>query len=428
LTLDEMSGFNHVNLKKGMRILTLTFLLNCTVAFAQNYDTNGDYVQTFAGSGLSGYVNGVGVNTMFNNPSFMVADSKSNLFVWDSGNFIIRKISPDATVTSIATNFNLSINYLGGMTIDRNDNIWTASDGQPNSMNSAITLSEITGNTIVTNIPLPIYSAGLVGICADSLGNIYIACGNTFVPNKIYQYNTNGVLSVFAGSGNQGHVDGNGIFTSFNTPTALACDQANNIYVWDSGSYFIRKIDQSQNVTTIAGNGFGISQQYQVDGVGTNAGFYGIYQMCVDDSGILILACGLSVRKMNAQTKVVTMAGTFTQGGYVNGFTNVARFGGAYGVCLSQGMVFVTDAGNERIRQISSNPLPQVVSGANLGIGTFAGVTITGIVGRTYQIQSSPDLSTWTTVATVLLTSSPYLWIDQNPIAGNKFYQAMLLP
>jgi hypothetical protein len=88
----------------------------------------------------------------------------------------------------------------------------------------------------------------------------------------------------------------------------------------------------------------------------------------------------------------------------------------------------VADSGNNRIRQISFNPQPQVVSGANLNIGTFAGVTITGVVGRTYQIQSSPDMSTWTTVATVLLTSSPYLWIDQNPIAGNKFYQAVLLP
>src|SRR5208283_2719393 len=214
-------------------------------------------------------------------------------------------------------------------------------------------------------------------------------------------------------------------FTSFNSPTALATDTANNIYVWDSGNYLIRRIDQSQNVTTLAGK---YQNSSSADGVGTNAVFNSIYQMFVDVSGNLILACGSCIRKITATTNVVTIAGSFTQSGYANGFTNLAQFNGADGVCISGGTIYVADSSNQRIRSITNNLQPQVVSGANLGIGTFAGVTITGIVGRTYQIQSSPNLNTWTTRATVLLTSSPYLWIDQNPIAGNKFYQAVLLP
>jgi len=140
------------------------------------------------------------------------------------------------------------------------------------------------------------------------------------------------------------------------------------------------------------------------------------------------MACGSSIRKMSAATNVVTMAGSFSQSSYANGAGSLARFNGASGVCLSQGMVFIADANNERVRQISFNPQPQLVTPANLGIGTYAGITINGLVGRTYQVQSSPDLSTWTTRATLLLTSSPYLWIDPNPVAGNKFYQAILLP
>jgi hypothetical protein len=61
-------------------------------------------------------------------------------------------------------------------------------------------------------------------------------------------------------------------------------------------------------------------------------------------------------------------------------------------------------------------------------LNTYPGVQITGAIGRTYQIQSSPDMNTWNPVATVLLNSSPYLWIDRNPVAGNKFYRAVLLP
>jgi len=131
---------------------------------------------------------------------------------------------------------------------------------------------------------------------------------------------------------------------------------------------------------------------------------------------------------MDASSNVITIAGSFTQTGYTNGAGNLSRFNDASGVCVSQGAIFVADTGNQRIRQISYNPQPQVVTGANLGIGTFAGVTITGVVGRTYQIQSSPDMAAWTARATVLLTSSPYLWIDQNPASGNKFYRALLLP
>ena len=69
---------------------------------AQIYDTNGDYVQTFAGSGFSGYVDGVGQLTMFSGPSSIVSDSHSNLFVWDANNSRIRKIAPDSTVSTFA--------------------------------------------------------------------------------------------------------------------------------------------------------------------------------------------------------------------------------------------------------------------------------------------------------------------------------------
>ncbi len=221
-----------------------------------------------------------------------------------------------------------------------------------------------------------------------------------------------------------GSTDANGIYASFSAPAALAADEAGNIYVWDSGNHKIRRIDQSQNVTTVAGNG----NNANVDGVGLNTSFSGISSMFGDNQGNIYMACGTCIRKMNAQTNVVTMAGSFSQSSYANGAGSLARFYGASGVCLSQGMVFIADANNERVRQISFNPQPQLVTSANLALNTYAGVTITGLVGRTYQIQSSPNMAAWTTRATVLLTSSPYLWLDPNPVSGNKFYRAQLLP
>jgi hypothetical protein len=417
-----------MKLKTLILLTAIAITLGCRTD-AQTYDTNNEVVQTFAGSAFSGYLDGQGQSTMFNNPNAIVADSHSNLFVWDSNNYRIRKIAPDGTVTTFAggssgnnyqgTGTNVTFAYsINNFTIDRNDTIWASASV------SAVSLWKITSGAVVTYTNFNNLGAGngINGVCADSAGNIYFSSSTGY---RIYKYATNGILSIFTGSGNSGNADGNGVFTSFNRPAALAADSANNIYVWDSGNYLIRQIDQSQNVTTLAGK---YQNNSSADGVGTNASFNSIFQMCVDGSGNVYLACGSSIRKMDATTNVVTMAGSFTQTGYTNGAGNLARFNGADGVCLSQGSIFMADSGNQRIRQINFNPQPQVVTGPNLGIGTFAGVTITGTVGRTYQVQSSPDLNAWATRATILLNASPYLWIDQNPVSGNKFYRALLLP
>jgi hypothetical protein len=124
----------------------------------------------------------------------------------------------------------------------------------------------------------------------------------------------------------------------------------------------------------------------------------------------------------------VTIAGSFTQSGYANGAGNLARFNGANGVCISGGTIYVADSNNQRIRSITNNPSAQPVLPANLQLSTYPGLRIVGTVGRTYQVQTSPDMNTWTARATILLSSSPYLWIDQNPLSGSKFYRAFLLP
>ena len=150
--------------------------------------------------------------------------------------------------------------------------------------------------------------------------------------------------------------------------------------------------------------------------------------MTADNNGNIIMACGSSIRRMSAGTYVTTIAGSFSQNSYANGVGALARFNGANEVSLSQGMMFVADSGNNRIRQISFDPQPQQVSESNLSIRNYAGVTITGLVGRAYQVQSSSNMTNWTTRTTILLPSSPYLWFDQTPIAGNKFYRSFLLP
>jgi len=401
---------------------------------AQIYDTNNEVVQTFAGYGIPGYVDGQGQFTAFSSPNQIVSDTASNLYVWDNGNQRIRKITPDATVSTLAgggtlfdgygTNVSLAWGTVGTMAINHANTLWM------------VLVNGYGGNpyllTINTNGYVSIVNGGLInltsssGLCFDSANNLYYSGGN-----RIYRYNPNsGIVQAMAGSGIAGNYDGQGtLFSAFNNPTALACDQADNLYVWDSGNSTVRRIDQLQNVTTIAGNAYYYSSP--ADGVGTNATFSGVMSMFPDNAGNLYFVCGSCVRKMDAQTNVVTLAGIFNQyssPSYANGPGNLARFNNASGGCFSQGMVFVADAGNNRIRNITFNPQPQVVPPASLLLNTYPGLQINGVIGRTYQIQSSPDLNNWTTTATLLLNSSPYLWIDQNPVGGTKYYRAVMLP
>jgi sugar lactone lactonase YvrE len=406
-------------------LCTIAATLACRTG-AQIYDTNGDYVQTFAGSGFYGYLDGQGTQTMFNGPSQVVADSLSNLFVLDIGNGRVRKITPSGLVSTFAgggtqtTGYgtNVNVGYGGNyssMAIDHSNTLWI-----PTFVG---TLLQIGSNGYVSTTFLNGTSEPW-GVCVDSGNNVYIS---DMSGNKIYRYTTNGILEVFAGSGNRGSADGNGVFTSFFSPEALASDEADNIYVWDSANFLIRKINQNRDVTTIAGAGGAYAYQ-NADGMGTNAAFGYIDSIAADNSGNLILACGNCVRKMTASTNVTTLAGSFTQAGYTNGPGSLARFNAASGVCVSGGTIYIADSANERIRSLTNNPTAQPVSPAALQLNTYPGLQITGTVGRTYQVQTSPDMTTWTTRATLVLNFSPYLWIDQSPVSGSKFYRALLLP
>ena len=414
--------------------LTLLAIGLISEAGAQTYDTNNEVVGTFAGFGIPGYVDGQGQLTAFSDPLQIVSDTASNLYVWDSGNARIRKITPDGTVSTFigggtsfegyGTNVSLAWGNGGTMVIDHANTIWLAFTANYYYGGYAYLL------TIGTNGYVAIANGGMTnfstssGICFDSANNLYYSGGN-----RIYRYNSNsGNVQAIAGSGISGNFDGPGpLFSAFNNPTALACDQADNIYVWDSGNGTIRRIDPNQDVTTIAGNS---NYSYSnLDGTGTNAFFSnGINSMFTDNQGNLYLICPDCIRKLDAQTNVVTLAGSFSQSGYANGPGDLALFNNASGGCFSQGMIFVADAGNNRIRNIVFNPQAQIIAPAILQLATYPGVQIIGAIGRTYQIQSSSDMNNWNTVTTLLLTSNPYLWIDKNPVCGNKFYRAVMLP
>lgn len=416
-------------------VLLWTITICCSSRLeAQSYETNDVAVQTFVGSGFYGYYDGEGVMTMFYNPTSLVVDNNGNFLVWDSSNYRVRKITPGGTVSTYAgggqvnppaytTNVILSLISSGAMIIDHVNTLWIANYYSYPSYN----LLRIGADGLVW----PIAMNGLPqiqGLCVDSKNNLYLSGTD----NRIYRYATNGVLEVFVGSGNPGAVDGNGIFNSFSSPAALIADAADNIYVWDSGTALIRRINQNRDVMTFAGSNGNFSN---ADGVGTNAAFGRVQGMGADGAGNILLTCassyygsGSCVRQMTPGGQVTTIAGSFTQNGYANGTGSAALFDGAGGICVAAGKIYVADSNNQRIRSITCNPTNEPVQAAALELNTYPGLKISGTVGRAYGIESSADMTHWQSAATIVLPASPHIWIDQNPVSGNKFYRAFLLP
>ncbi|CAM3919303.1 MULTISPECIES: T9SS type A sorting domain-containing protein [Flavobacterium] len=175
-------------------------------------DINGQ-VTTFAGSGVAGFQDGIGVNSKFYFPAAMAIDENDNLYVADYSNHCIRKVTPSGIVTTLA-----------------GTGISGFNDGN-------VTVAQFNGPT---------------GLCFDSTGVLYVAdYGN----NRIRKINTNGIVSTFAGSGTDGSTDDLGVLASFSHPAVLVFDSNDNCYVTDSGNHKIRKIDPSGNVSTFAGTG-----------------------------------------------------------------------------------------------------------------------------------------------------------------------------
>jgi sugar lactone lactonase YvrE len=246
--------------------------------------TTSGVVTTLAGTqGISGNTDGNGINAsfFFTNFSSIAADSSNNLYVSDSNNDTIRKITPAGDVTTLA-----GLAQTPGTT-------------------------DQTGAAARFNWP--------TGIATDSTGNVYVADSNNHTVRKI---TPGGVVSTLAGqAGISGNLDGAGTTARFNTPEGLATDNSGNVYVSDTSNHTIRKIDSTGQVSTLAGQA-GISGS--LNATGTAASFNFPIGITLDNStGNLYVADQSNhiIRKINLATKAVTTAvGVAGQLGFTPGF------------------------------------------------------------------------------------------------------------
>jgi hypothetical protein len=194
------------------------------------------------------------------------------------------------------------------------------------------------------------------GIVIDSSGNFFVAEGGD--ANRILKITTKGLVSVFAG-GAEGFADGQGEQAQFNTPSGLAIDKKNNIYVADTGNNAIRKISSQGLVTTIAGNG----QAGYVDGKALQAQLNGPIGVALDKLGQVYVADTYNdkIRMINNQGEVVTVAGSST--GYMDGTALEAQFNTPTGIVINRANeIIVADSYNHAIRKITDQGMVATIA------------------------------------------------------------------
>ncbi|PKL77035.1 MAG: hypothetical protein CVV27_07235 [Candidatus Melainabacteria bacterium HGW-Melainabacteria-1] len=194
------------------------------------------------------------------------------------------------------------------------------------------------------------------GLALDPAGNLYVAA-----QHKIHKVTPTGQISVFAGDGTAGLRDGPVASSRFWLPRGMAVGPDGSLYVADHGNHAIRRIDTSGRVSTLAGNGepgFG-------NGQGAAARFHHPADLIWLPEGRLLVADSWNhqLRLVDTDGRVSAFAGSL-EPGLREGLRSKARFYLPSGLTRSaEGLIFVADSWNHRVRQILPSGEVQTLAG-----------------------------------------------------------------
>jgi alpha-tubulin suppressor-like RCC1 family protein/sugar lactone lactonase YvrE len=367
---------------------------------------------TYAGTAKqSGNVDAVGVAARFTHPAGLALDAAGNLYAADDQAHVIRKIAVDGMVTTLAGLAGQS-GYVDGqgstarfnrpraVAVDTNGTVYIADTG-----NNAI--RKITTDGIVTTLagsPATSVFSTPSGVAVDAGGTVYVA--DTY-HNNVSTITPAGVVNVLAGSSSHfGTADGVGIAAQFAWPYGIAVDGGGTVYVADYFYGIIRKIAPGAVVTTLAG---ATGAAGGIDGLGVNAGFGNPTGLTIDAYGNVFVADSLDdlIRKISPDGVVSTIGGLRNYIGSTDSVGTTARFYSPSGIVVDPtGILFIADSYNYTVRKgvpvatspfITFSPVPQTVTTSqDVTFTTFAD----GFPMPVYRWQSLPvGASTWTDVA-----------------------------
>ncbi|HWZ03178.1 MAG TPA: NHL repeat-containing protein [Mucilaginibacter sp.] len=319
-------------------------------------------VTTYAGSGAIGANNGSLHGATFSNLMGLAIDSTGNMYVADSRNNLIRKVSADGMVTTLAGNGSqgsadgkggaASFFFPAALAVDAHGVVYVADTH--NSMIRRITpdgsVTTLAGRPDAETKDHPeamVRFDNPYGIAVDKDGNVFLS---DWDKDQIKKVSPDGKVSLYAGTGDRGFKDGQADSATFYLPEGIALDQKGNLYVADTYNNRIRKITPDGIVSTLAGK----TKKGSANGKGAAASFSHPDGIAVDKNGNVYVADvgNNKIRKITPDGTVSDFAGTGKRGSD-NGPAGVATFYRPFGLTIDNaGSLFVADYQNNLIRRI----------------------------------------------------------------------------
>jgi hypothetical protein len=341
----------------------------------------------------------------------VAVDTSGNLFIPDSLNGLIRKVSADGIIATVAGGgsggdggpaTNASLSFVSSVAVDIAGNLFIADHGnnRVRKVSTSGIITTVAGNGTsgylgdggaATNANL-----SPTGIAVDAFGNLLIADQDN---SRVRKVSTNGIISLIAGGGGGGD-GGAAANASLSHPFDVKIDSHGNLFIADTVNQRIRKVSTNGIITTVAGGGGGGD-----GGAATNASLNYPSGVAVDNAGNIFIADtdNHCVRKVDTNGIITTVAGNRGySGNYGDGgpATN-ALFYYTYGVAVdASGNLFISDEANKRIRKVTNTRGPSLALN-DLTLADAGGyqVVVTGSGG-----------SVTSSVANLIVTTSPLIY------------------
>ena len=335
-------------------------------------------VTTLAGSaGSPGFTDGTGAAARFSSPRGITSDGVTTLYVSDTGNHTIRKVTVAGETTTLAGQ--------------------AGSPGAADGLGSAAQFSSPEG-------------VALIGT-----GFLYVADTGNHTVRKVVLTASSGDVTTLAGSaGVPGTDDGAGLLARFRLPSGIASD-GNTLFLCDTGNHTLRTVSQSGVVITLAGtagipgfaDGTGIAARFRAPaGIGTAGGGSSLFFVADTDNHVL--------RQVTASGVVSPVAGNPPRAGSSDGTGAGARFAGPAGAAILGDDLFLADTDNHTIRKVTPAGVVTTiagsagVTGSTDGSGTAARFSFPGgiaaVAGDLYVADSQNHTIRKVTVAGLVTT------------------------
>jgi sugar lactone lactonase YvrE len=409
-------------------------------------EVSGGVITTIAGNGSlgAGCANGPATSAPLNTPSGLAVDSHGNLYIADTEDYCVRKVS-NGTITTVAGTgvpfysgdngqaVNAAIGFAESVAVDSNGNLYIADAGNERIRKVTVSTGVIT--TVAGNGTCCAFSgdggpatsavlASPLGIAVDSMGNIFIADANHNVIREVTNGNINTAAGNHAlGAGFSGDT-GAATQAQLSSPRMVAVDGSGNLYIADQGNNRIREVSHF-DINTIVGDGL-----IGDNGPATSGQLGSPFGIGLDPAGNLYIADTtlLRVRKVTAATGVITtVAGNGTSGASIANGSSATSVGLNFpnGVAADRnGNVYISDSFAFAILEVASGLISTFAGDGTNGYRGDSGLATQAEIGNTYGIAAdsqgnvyiSDDLETNTTSANRVREISGG---DINTVAGD---------